>query len=552
MQTYDICDSKGEGWINDFEILIPVESQGDKQFVKKGKNLKTGYMNTATFKTNRQEKGFTLALFALLAMLIFLACEKADKIAPQQPGNPTDTTAYLQLSVSGLQLSGSRHYALVSIDSKAGQPVVTNKKITLDEIQGVYKTDKIELEKGEYNITKFIVVNASDTALYAAPKANTPKAAAVAKPLSITVAITSKGINSANVEALKLAETDMPASYGYTADDFGYHAYISLNVTLKINVGQVAYDSLPGKLKISATADNGSQWIRELDMQRGITSIKVPEQYSTYQFEVGKWNTVARKTLNRAGVTSHMVIDLEASRQPKRLVEEKVFIENSAATVPDSRTEFYYSGTNKLAEIRNYQKQVQQSGLVLTNVYKFRYEGNLLDSINRFNRLNNSTGYTAFFYNNGKIESISNLSYDQHTGVAFEYNAAGENETISGDYIFHNGNTMFYRFFTRNGNRISEQALTSTGGSESGVYEYDDNINPKHQLGWDDIFFTNYSKNNKLKEQKNYGGSFPTAVPYKFEYVYDNDGYPAEEYVSYKGYTSQQHLYRIKKVYIYQ
>ncbi len=509
-------------------------------------------MNTATFKTNRQEKGFTLALFALLATLIFLACEKPDKIAPQQPSSPADTSAYLQLSVSGIQLAGNKLYALVSIDNKAGQSMLTNKKVALDNIQGTYKTDKIELAKGEYNITKFIVVNATDTALYATPKANTLKAAGVAKPLSIAVSIASKGITNADLQALKLAETDMPAAYGYTADDFGYHAYISLNVTLKINVGQVAYDSLPGKLKISATADNGSQWIRELDMQRGITSIKVPEQYSTYQFEVGKWNTVAKKTINRTGLESHMIINLEASRQPKRLVEEKVFIENSVATVPDSRTEFYYGAGNKLAEVRNYQKQVQQSGLVLTNVHKFRYEGDQLDSINRFNRLNNSTGYTAFFYNFGRIASISNLSYDQHTGVAIDYNAAGENETISADYIFHNGNSMFYRFITRNGNRVSEQAITSTGGSESGVYEYDDNINPKHQLGWEDIFFINYSKNNKLREQKNYGGSIPSAVPYKFEYVYDNDGYPAEEYVSYKGYTSQQHLYRIKKVYIYQ
>jgi hypothetical protein len=507
-------------------------------------------MYTAQFNTNRQDKRVTLTLLALLVLLIFSACDKTE-VVPQQPNPPVDNKAYLQVKVNGLQLTGKQHYALLSIEDKTGQPIVTNKKVTLDYIQGVYKTDKVELAKGEFNLTKFIVVNAADTALYAVPKANTPKAAGVSKPLSIDLSIASAGINAAEVQALKIAETDQPASYGYTTDDFGYHAYISLNVTLKINVGLVAYDSLPGKLKISATGDNGSQWIREIDMQRGITSIKVPEQYSTYQFEVEKWNTVARKTLNRTGL-EHMVINLEASRQPKRLVEEKVFIENSAATVPDSRTEFYYSGTNKLTEIRNYQKQVQQSGLVLTNVYKFRYEGDLLDSINRFNRLNNSTGYTAFFYNFGKIASISNLSYDQHTGVSFEYMAAGQNETISGDYIFHNGNTMFYRFITRNGNRVSEQALTSTGGSESGVYEYDDNINPKHQLGWEDIFFTNYSKNNKMKEQKGYGGSYPSVVPYKFEYIYDNDGYPVEEYVSYKGYTSQQHTYRIKKVYTYQ
>lgn len=48
---------------------------------------------------------------------------------------------------------------------------------------------------------------------------------------------------------------------------------------------------------------------------------------------------------------------------------------------------------------------------------------------------------------------------------------------------------MNYKIIARNGNRISDQAQSSTGGSEGGNYEYDDNINPKHQLGWDDLYF---------------------------------------------------------------
>ena len=51
---------------------------------------------------------------------------------------------------------------------------------------------------------------------------------------------------------------------------------------------------------------------------------------------------------------------------------------------------------------------------------------------------------------------------------------------------------------------------------------------------------------------KGYAGGSPTVIPYRYEYVYDDDGYPKESYVSYKGYSSQQHLYRIKKVFRYQ
>ena len=111
---------------------------------------------------------------------------------------------------------------------------------------------------------------------------------------------------------------------------------------------------------------------------------------------------------------------------------------------------------------------------------------------------------------------------------------------------------MTYKIFTRNGNKISDQAMSSTGGGESGTYEYDSNINPKHQLGWPDLYFSNYSKNNLMSEQKGYGGSIPQVKPYKFEYTYDADGYPTEALISYKGYTSGQHLYNIKTVYSYQ
>jgi hypothetical protein len=53
-----------------------------------------------------------------------------------------------------------------------------------------------------------------------------------------------------------------------------------------------------------------------------------------------------------AALQHNMTLEMETSRSPKRLVEEKTFIENSAATVPDSRTEFFYSGAKKVGKSR--------------------------------------------------------------------------------------------------------------------------------------------------------------------------------------------------------
>ena len=495
----------------------------------------------------------TIALLAAAVLLLIASCSKPIDIMPlpQPPGN-VDTASYVQFSAIGVQQSNIQLYALLSIETKTGQAVFTNKKITLDQIQEVYKTDKLPLAKGAYKLTKFIIVKTSDTALYAIPKVNTAKAAQSPNPLPVYLTIAQKGVSNAALEVLKINDADAAENYGYTNDDFGKHAFVTVRVKLKINAGQVVYDNLPGKLLIDAASNDGTHWIREVELTKGINSIRVPEQYSTFKFAVAKWNTTAQKIVSRSALQENMLIALEGTREPKRLIKEESFIENSSGFVADSRTEYFYNSNSRLAEIKNYQKSTTTSGLILTNVYKFIYTGNRLDSIKRYDGANASTGYTAFTYDFGRIQTIVTKSYAQQTSAFIEYTGTGENEVISGDYSFHNGNTMNYKIFVANGNKISDEAQSSRGGSETGVYEYDDNINPKHQLGWDDLFFSNYSKNNLKEQQKNYTGGFPENAPYKFEYVYDNHGYPSEVYISYKGYSSGEHLFRIKKVYQYQ
>jgi hypothetical protein len=430
--------------------------------------------------------------------------------------------------------------------------VLTNKKVNLENIQGAYKTAKIELDKGEYTLTKFLVLKASDTAIYATPMANTQKAAEVLQPLPFNFVIAQKGSNAETIKVLNITGNDLPEKFGYAADDFGYQVYINLQVKVKLNVGQVEYDNLPGHLKIDAINSQGNHWLREFDLQKGLNTIRVPEAYTNYQFKVAKWNVIAQKSMSRQELLTTPLITLEAARQPKRLIKEESFIENGYGLVPDSRSEYYYNGTGQLAEIENYQKSIHQTGLHLANIYKFRYSGAQLDTIYRNDPDNSATGYTAFFYAGGKITNMYNKNYDQETGVAIEYSNSNAGSIIEGNYLFKNGNTMVYKMRFVNGNREHDEAISSTGAGETGVYEYDDHINPKHQLGHPDLYFTNNSKNNLFKEQKSFGGSIPQAVPYKFEYTYDADGYPAEVYMSYKGFSSQQHLYRLKKVFKYQ
>ena len=464
-----------------------------------------------------------------------------------------DTSSYLNLHFTGIPPQQTGLYAIVSVANQNGDSVLTNRKIAISQINQQFVSEKIKLEKSNYKISKLIVVKASDTALYATPQAQSAKATLVQTALPLPVAVTTKGVVPASVAVLPVVSSESPTLFGYTTGDFGFEAYLTLRAHLQITVGSVLYDSLPGLLQLEAVKANGDRWLREVNLGQGITSLQVPQDYASYTFTINKWNTTLRKTYSRAELTENMLLAFNGTKAAKRLIEETVFIDNTLSVTPESRSEYIYNQNNKLQAIRYYQKSLQVSGLPLTFVYQFHYtQPDAWDTVHRYDAVQALTGYTAIDRSNGEIRTMFNKSYDQHTGAAVSYSAVNGGSQIRVDYLFSNNNSMQYTMKIVQGNRIEDRAQTSTGGAENGTYAYDVFINPHHQSGYDDLYFSNVSKNNLLSVSKSYAGAIPSTIPYRYEYVYDADGYPKEAYISYKGYTSKQHLFRIKKVFRYQ
>ena len=142
-------------------------------------------------------------------------------------------------------------------------------------------------------------------------------------------------------------------------------------------------------------------------------------------------------------------------------------------------------------------------------------------------------------------------SYDVETYAAVEHHFPEGAAEITVDYLYNNGNAMEYKMKIRGGNKVEDQAISSTGGGEAGTYKYDFNINPFAHMNMPNIFLSNLSKNNLIEQQKNYSGNIPSAEPYKFEYTYDADGYPVELVKHFKNYRTGEHLFKIKIVYTY-
>lgn len=494
-------------------------------------------------------KYFFIAVFLFT---VVISCRKSIETV-QSPPPPVDNSSYLQLSFTGIQPSQEAMYAIVSITKENGDSVITNRKVAVTKLNQQYLTEKIKLEKSSYKISKLVVVKTTDTAFYAIPLAQSAKATLVSATLPLPVTVSTAGTTPIAVAVLPVVTAESPTLFGYSAADFGFEAYLTVRAHLQITVGTVLYDSLPGLLKLEAVKANGERWLREIDLGQGINALQIPQEYTSFTFIINKWNTTIRKEYSRAELHNNMLLSFSGTRAAKRLIEESVFIDNAYAVTAESRSEYIYNQNNKLQTIRYYQKSLQVSGLPLTFVYQFHYtQPEAWDTVYRYNANQALTGYTAMERNNGTIRSIFNKSYDQQTGAAVSYNTVAGGKEIVVDYLFSNNNSMQYKMKIIQGNRVEERAQSSTGGAETGTYAYDVFINPHHQLGYDDLYFTNVSKNNLLSISKSYAGAIPSTIPYRYEYVYDADGYPAEAYISYKGYSSQQHLFRIKKVFRYQ
>lgn len=489
-------------------------------------------------------------IFFLSSLLLF-SCQKNDTDSVNGLPDPGDPRSFIRFTVQGMPQAAATWFALLSIESNTASNSIENKKVKLSLESGKWVTDKLELPKGDYQLSKFIVVNAVDTAKYATPKAGTIRDGQVPQTLNLAFSLTEKGIKQQAVTVLPVAENTDPADFGYEAMDFGLEEVMQVRATLSIRVGEVWYDSLPGNLTVKATSITGKEWLREIPLHKGMNHVRIPANYHSYRFSMNQWDVQVQKDLAGSEVQANMLVELKGDRIPKLLKEQQTFIENAGGLIPDTRIEYNYDQAGRLREIKSYQRSTQVSGLHLNDVYKFRYLNKALDSILRSDAGGQATGYSAFEYTGNRISSIANQSYDQFMGGVYTYAVNNNNEQISADYVFHNGHSMNYIMHFENGNKVSDQAISSTGAAESGVYEYDDYINPFHQLGWPDLFLSNSSKNNRTGEQKNYSGAIPQSVPYKYEYTYDADGYPSFVYISYKGFSSQQHILRIKKVFIY-
>jgi hypothetical protein len=100
------------------------------------------------------------------------------------------------------------------IEDLNGNPVLTDEMIPVYTFGGGFISEKIEIRTGEYNLTKFIVIDPVGQAVFAAPLEGSPLAYLTNDPLPLYFIVTPDAVTSVVPEVLVVGN--------YTPGDFGY------------------------------------------------------------------------------------------------------------------------------------------------------------------------------------------------------------------------------------------------------------------------------------------------------------------------------------------
>lgn len=496
-----------------------------------------------------------ISLFVLVAGLG--ACNKEELLEPQPiPLEKNTFQIVLDTLPDGNSYDTSDLFAYVSIVNDKNEQVLNNKKLSLS-FNGKYVVEKVQLDAGNYRVSSFLLASSSGITRFATPLSNSPKASEVHFPLSVSFKLQNADLLDIPIEVSKIQKEDKSESFGYPEGTFKVpasdtEALLKVKLQAVITVGDINYDNIPAQFRISIWNAQGGVKVLDTLLQGGVNELKLPASGVKYQFELSKWGLSDEMSLDRDQLKENEIYTLGGAKAAKKLRLEEQFTLTSSGYVPSGKSVYNYNADGKLQKIDFYDKLPQHSDLRLSWSKVYVYTNGKLNRINYLNNQGVAFGYLDLTYNaNGtKIVAMKEISYDQSTDAKIEYTYPSGYAQLNFNYVFANGKGMGYSMKIKGGNKFEDSA-SGTSGGENGTYRYDFNINPYAHINLPNLYLSNLSRNNLVDQQKNYAGSIPSVEPYKFEYTYDEEGYPKELLKSFKSYSTGDHLFKIKTEYTY-
>jgi hypothetical protein len=319
-----------------------------------------------------------------------------------------------------------------------------------------------------------------------------------------------------------------------------------------ITIGSIVYDNIPASLQVISWDSLEVEHKATVSLLAGINSIKLKRAHTRYKLVLTKWDLSDEISFTKEQVNEDSLFVLGGFRKARKLKMTEDFLLVEGKYQPDGKAVYTYKADGSIKQVDFFNKKPQYSDLQFAVRDIYFYNESKLNQIKHYNEDLKQIGYMEFTYGqNAEISHITQKKYDQTTNAYVQYGNASGRKIIDFDYLFSNGNSMTYSMTFIGGNKMRDEAISSTGGGESGTYVYDFNINPYAHIGLPNIYLSNLSKNNLTSQQKVFSGNIPTGVPSTFEYKYDQEGYPVELIRTFKSYTSGANLHTIKTIFTY-
>jgi hypothetical protein len=201
----------------------------------------------------KRKTGLMVALLFLTIISGMYSCQKNRDEAPRtgrlkfSMSSPAGDSALKSAAADSTgqdTMIYSSYQILISVETPNGIPVLDDKIIPLYSFGNGYISGEIEMNTGEYLLSKFMVLNNYGKVIYAAPVAGSERAYLVDQPLPLYFSIT--------VEYTTQVSPQVLAVDGYTPADFGYVSfgvdfvstltvYIAAEVTDPVTMGPNLY-----------------------------------------------------------------------------------------------------------------------------------------------------------------------------------------------------------------------------------------------------------------------------------------------------------------------
>jgi len=203
-----------------------------------------------------------ISAFVVFLLIVCFSCRQEEHVAPAK-GNVTFAVSSAAKTDGRVSGTVTPAFVLLSITDSEGK-VYENVKLSLFAFGSGYLSESLELPTGPAQLTKFVVLDATNEVVYATPTEGSVMAKFVSNPLPIAFTVTEEG-TQVIPEVLAIEQTDTPASFGYAS--FGFDIVIptiNLNINLQYPDGGT-YDSAyiifrnsTGEIKKKLTVDNST------------------------------------------------------------------------------------------------------------------------------------------------------------------------------------------------------------------------------------------------------------------------------------------------------